>query len=60
MKRLIKVEPLRVNVVPSGAFRRFEERFGRRLRRINPPAADVVDFRAICGLERRGGVNVWQ
>jgi len=60
LKRLIKVEPLRVNVVPSGSFRRFEERFGRRLRRINPPAADVVDFRAICGLERRGGVNAWQ
>lgn len=60
LKRLIKVEPLKVDIVPGGSFARFEERFGHRLRRINPPAADVVDFRAMCALEGKGGVNQWQ
>ena len=60
LKKLIKVEPLKVDLVPSGTFRRFEERFKRKFRRMNPPAADVVDFRGLCGLERKGGVNVWQ
>jgi hypothetical protein len=60
LKRLIKVEPLRVNIVPTGSFRQFEQSFGRRLRKINPPSADVIDFRFLCGLEHRQGRNPWQ
>lgn len=60
LKKLIKVDPLKVNVVPSGTFRKFEERNGYRLRRMNPASADVVDFRMISGLDRKGGVNAWQ
>ena len=60
LKRLIKVEPLKVDIVPHGSFGRFEERIGHKLRRINPPAADVVDFRGMCSLAGKGGVNQWQ
>jgi len=60
LKKLIKVDPLRVNIVPAGSFRRFRERIGYPLRSINPPSADVVDFRGISGLDRKGGVNAWQ
>jgi len=60
LKKLIKVEPLKVSVVPKGSFQRFEEYTGHSLRKINPPAADIVDFRGVCGLERKGGSNAWQ
>ncbi|MDD2561418.1 MAG: GH3 auxin-responsive promoter family protein [Eubacteriales bacterium] len=60
LKKLIKVEPLKVTMVPTGSYRRFEEYAGHKLRKINPPAADIVDFRGICGLERKGGSNAWQ
>lgn len=60
LKKLIHMDPLRVNVVPRGSFEAFEAKQGHALRSINPPAADVIDFRALCGLERNGGVNAWQ
>ncbi|MDD4080995.1 MAG: GH3 auxin-responsive promoter family protein [Eubacteriales bacterium] len=60
LKKLIKVEPLKVSVVPAGTNRRFEECTGHKLRKINPPAADIVDFRGLCGFEGKGGSNAWQ
>lgn len=60
LKKLINMDPLRVNVVPKGSFSAFENARGHKIRSINPPTSDVVDFRSICGLNRNGGVNAWQ
>ena len=60
LKKLINMDPLRVNVVPKGSFSAFERMRGHQIRSINPPTSDVVDFRSICGLNRNGGVNAWQ
>ena len=60
LKKLIQMDPLKVTVVRSGAFRTFEESRGYPLHSINPPASDVMDFRILCSLPRSGGVNAWQ
>lgn len=60
LKKLIKIDPLRVTVVKKGSFRAFETFRGYSLGSINPPAADVIDFRALCGYQGMGGTNAWQ
>ena len=60
LKKLINMDPLRVNVVPGGSFSAFESMRGYPLGAVNPPAADVVDFRSLCNLSGNGGVNAWQ
>lgn len=60
LKRLIKLEPLQVDLVAPGAFGRFEKSKGRTLRRMNPPTNDVLDFRLLCGFQGKGAVNPWQ
>ena len=60
LKKLINMDPLRISVVPGGSFKAFEGMRGHPLGAVNPPAADVVDFRALCNLSGNGGVNAWQ
>lgn len=60
LKKMINADPLRVNVVSRGSFDAFSHTRGHSLGRINPPTSDVVDFRALCGLNGKGGVNAWQ
>ena len=60
LKKLIQMDPLIVTVVRNGSFDTFEQMRGYRLRSVNPPASDVVDFRSLCSLPRSGGVNAWQ
>ena len=45
LKRLLGVEPLAVTILPSGTLKRFEERYGYPIRKINPSMQDVVDLR---------------
>lgn len=60
LKKLLQIDPLRVTVVKGGSFEAFEKLRGHPLGRINPPAADVIDFRALCGYAGTGGSSAWQ
>ena len=60
LKKLIHMDPLKVNVVKSCSFRAFCELRGYPLHGVNPPASDVMDFRGLCGLAKNGGINPWQ
>lgn len=44
LKRLLGVEPLMVTVLPIGSLKKYKERFGRQMRKINPPAQDIIDL----------------
>lgn len=60
LKKLLKIDPLRVTLVKNGSFQAFEALRGYPLGRINPPAADVIDFRALCACPGKGGMSAWQ
>ena len=45
LKRLLGVEPLMVTILPVGSLKKYENRFGKKIRRINPSAQDVIDLR---------------
>ena len=44
LKRLLGVEPLVVTILPIGSLKRFEERYGYSIRKINPSMRDVIDL----------------
>jgi hypothetical protein len=43
LKALLGIDPLRVSIIPSGTISKFEDVFGRSLRKINPSHFDVVE-----------------
>ena len=45
LKRLLGVEPLMVTILPVGSLKKYENRFGKKIRRINPSAQDVIVLR---------------
>ncbi|MGI6094076.1 MAG: GH3 family domain-containing protein [Lachnospiraceae bacterium] len=56
LKRLLGVEPLAVTILPAGTLRRFEERYGYPIRKINPSMQDVIDLKHLLEeLNRTGG-----
>ena len=57
---MLKIDPLRVTLVKNGSFQAFETLRGYPLGRINPPAADVIDFRSLCAFPGKGGMSTWQ
>lgn len=44
LKRLLGVEPLVVTILPMGSLKRFEDRYGYPIRKINPSMRDVIDL----------------
>ncbi|MBR4411844.1 MAG: GH3 auxin-responsive promoter family protein [Firmicutes bacterium] len=56
LKRLLGVEPLVVTILPMGALKRFEERYGYQIRKINPSMRDVIDLsHMLHDADRTGG-----
>lgn len=45
LKRLLGIEPLMVTILPVGSLKKFKDIFGKPIRKINPPAQDVIDLR---------------
>ena len=44
LKSMLGIEPLSVTVLPRGTLSRFEQTFGRRIRKINPPRQDEIEI----------------
>ena len=44
LKGMLGIEPLSVTVLPAGTLNRFEQAFGRPIRRINPPRQDEIEI----------------
>ena len=44
LKGMLGIEPLSVTVLPAGTLQKFEQNFGRRIRRINPPRQDEIEI----------------
>ena len=56
LKRLLGVEPLVVTILPIGSLKRFEERYGYQIRKINPSMRDVIDLNHMLhDADRTGG-----
>lgn len=47
LKRLLGVEPLMVTILPIGSLENYKKRYGKPMRKINPPAQDVIDLQYI-------------
>jgi hypothetical protein len=44
LKAMLGIEPLSVTVLPRGTLARFEQTFGRPIRRINPSRQDEIEI----------------
>ena len=52
LKKMLKVDPLQVSIIPQGTIETFEARYGRRVRRMNPSPYDVTEILKIAGQGR--------
>ncbi|MCF0141795.1 MAG: GH3 auxin-responsive promoter family protein [Parasporobacterium sp.] len=56
LKRLLGREPLEVTILPQYTIENFETTRGRKLRKMNPPQADLIDLQnSVDGIYRKGG-----
>ncbi|MCB6366228.1 GH3 auxin-responsive promoter family protein [Intestinibacillus massiliensis] len=44
LKRLLGIEPLQITLLREGVLAEYHARYGRPMRRINPPAQDIIDL----------------
>ncbi|NLD18963.1 MAG: GH3 auxin-responsive promoter family protein [Clostridiales bacterium] len=44
LKRLLGIEPLKITILPVRSLKRYEDRFGSSMRKINPSMQDVIDL----------------
>ena len=44
LKRILGVDPLEITILKCGTFFAYEQRWGKHLRKINPPIYDVMDL----------------
>ena len=40
---MLDIEPLSVTILPQGTMKKFEEEFGRKIRKINPSHQDEIE-----------------
>ena len=43
LKKMLGIEPLSVTILPKGTMKKFEEEFGRKIRKINPSHQDEIE-----------------
>ena len=58
LKKILDIDPLNITIVRCGTFREFELTYGHRIRKMNPPLHEAVDFVALQNLReplRKGG-----
>ena len=41
LKKILGMDPLKITILKTGTFENYENKFGKLLRRINPPAYEV-------------------
>ena len=44
LKHMLGIEPLSVTLLPRGTIQRFEEKFNRQIRKINPSRQDEIEL----------------
>ena len=44
LKRMLGIEPLSVTLIPRGTIQKFENKFGRRIRKINATRQDEIEL----------------
>ena len=56
LKKILGIDPLEITILKCGTFKQFEERTGRKIRRINPSSYDISDLLRIqeCDYRYRG------
>ena len=59
LKKLLGVEPLVVTILPVGTLKKYEVRYGRTIRKINPSMQDVVDLKYLLDEDTRQGGGRW-
>lgn len=59
LKKLLGVEPLVVTILPVGTLKKYEARYGRTIRKINPSMQDVVDLKYLLDEDARQGGGRW-
>ena len=59
LKKLLGVEPLVVTILPVGTLKKYEARYGRTIRKINPSMQDVVDLKYLLDEDTRRGGGRW-
>lgn len=56
LKRLLGREPLEVTILPENTINNYENKVGRKIRKINPAKTDIIDLRNMAGgVFGRGG-----
>ena len=56
LKKILGIDPLKITMLPLGAFKKYYSEGHDALRRINPPAHEKLAFMRCCGLPFTGGV----
>lgn len=56
LKKILGIDPLKITILPLGAFRKYYSTGHSKMRRINPPAHEKLSFLKSCGLSFTGGV----
>lgn len=56
LKKILGIDPLKITMLPLGAFKKYYSEGHTVMRRVNPPAHEKLAFMKSCGLKFTGGV----
>lgn len=56
LKKILGIDPLKITMLPLGAFKKYYSEGHTIMRRVNPPAHEKLAFMRSCGLKFTGGV----